>query len=114
MIGTSLSRIPSSIKDLASLVVLPSAHTINPTPEPPTRKFTRARTMPSTTLGSWLSGPSSKLAKSPSMAHMRQSEDSESPRNVNPLCLYLANNTIAKLPLELFSLQGLTVLNLRE
>ncbi|KIP02840.1 hypothetical protein PHLGIDRAFT_122119 [Phlebiopsis gigantea 11061_1 CR5-6] len=115
VIGTALSRIPPSVKDLASLVVLPFAHAINATPEPPPRKFTRARTMPAATLGTplSLSVHSLRLVKSPSIAHIRQPKDTESAGNVSPLCFYLANNAITQLPIELFTLQGLTVLNLR-
>ena len=48
------------------------------------------------------------------MAHMRPLGSEDPSRNVRTLCMYLNNNAITRLPLELFSLQGLAVLNLRE
>ena len=48
------------------------------------------------------------------MAHMRQERNEPPESRVNMISLYLAQNQINKLPLELFWLQGLVVLNLRK
>ena len=48
------------------------------------------------------------------MAHMKQEQSERSVSRTNMIFLYLAQNQITKLPLELFWLQGLVVLNLRK
>lgn len=114
LIGSGLTRIPPAVADLASLVVLPSDAAAPPSAElmPAPRTFARAQTMPTNPFAPPL--PPSENAHPPvegsSMAQVKHTGSDK----VYPLCMYLANNAITKLPLELFWLQGLTVLNLRE
>ncbi|GJE90382.1 leucine-rich repeat domain-containing protein [Phanerochaete sordida] len=116
LIGTPLTRIPPSIADLGSLVVLQSR--TKPTSEfsPRSRPFMRSATVPSNPLHHkpfLAPDDHPRLLKSPSMAQLKPPEDAEPESVDNSLFLSLAQNQITRLPVELFRLQGLVELNLR-
>ena len=114
LIGTCLTRIPPSVADLAFHVALaqdtgevPSAELV-----PNKRTFARTHTVPAHASADGSLSPQ-RLMRSSSMAQLRPDNRSNDIDQQNRLSMYLNNNSIPKLPLELFSLEGLTVLNLR-
>ena len=108
-----LTYIPSSIADLAGLVVLrqgPGGYTSQYSGPAVPRPFIRAVTLPALPPGAL--GGSGSIGKAMSFTYNHV--EASVARCVNEIQLYLAGNSIRKLPLELFTLYGLTVLSLRE
>ncbi|KAJ3511117.1 hypothetical protein NLJ89_g4288 [Agrocybe chaxingu] len=113
--GCHLTKIPPrSILDLGKMVVLPetgeftddSRIAIKPVDSLEKRRaFTRVQTAPASTSLGWGSGEG--MQKSVSSSHVLSGTSREH------VDLYLANNSISKLPVELWSLHNLRVLSLR-
>ncbi|KAI8974593.1 hypothetical protein BD414DRAFT_498146 [Trametes punicea] len=141
--GTSLnkgpiSHIPPSVTDLEGFVVLPPRHVPTSTPSSPkdshqalpaevpsdalistSRPFTRATTLPAAAFnetfflkskdGERLRGtPAARAASLQSVA-----QPSSTPVRRREIHMFLANNSISRLPVELFRVSSLTVLSLR-
>ncbi|KZT63911.1 hypothetical protein DAEQUDRAFT_733305 [Daedalea quercina L-15889] len=126
LLSRPLTYIPPSISDLAGLVVLPNSSTAlaaKPIAAFPThRPFLRSATVP---VSSPRSGPlfddnkpRKSLQKAGSTVLVRTATsamlpDPASTGSKSEIRLFLSNNRIKSLPLELFQLTGLTVLALR-
>ncbi|KAF8159651.1 hypothetical protein B0H34DRAFT_412508 [Crassisporium funariophilum] len=116
LMNHGLTRIPSQfLKDLNKIVILPEISTIfdgkqdsltSKTDATTSRRtFTRAYTAPATTAASLhLFHPRGKTTSGNSLMNGTSRETVQ---------LFLSQNTISKLPLELWSLQNLTILSLR-
>ena len=108
LIHDCLTTIPPSIGDLANLVVL-HTHTRRTPPlparPPHKRQFRRVVTEPAIKPSGFPSG--SGLAKAPSFVEVSDT------RPQNEVQILLANHAVRRLPVELFWVQNLTVLNLR-
>ncbi|KAI0342979.1 hypothetical protein BDW22DRAFT_1428432 [Trametopsis cervina] len=118
LISSGLSFIPPSISDLAALVVLPSRG------DPPSRagsgkqpqSLHRSITLPSQAPSvPFVHNHTAPLTKSSSLILRNTSHLSSPspPSSVQEVKLFLGNNVITKLPMELFSLTSLTVLSMR-
>ncbi|RPD58859.1 hypothetical protein L226DRAFT_555043 [Lentinus tigrinus ALCF2SS1-7] len=117
-----ITCIPShAIVDLQKFVALPSAPTPSSAPpspsHSPTRTLVRATTMPESALAS-LPGKGAEVlrgtptARAASMQTVVQ-QQSTSQFSRHEIELYLANNSITRLPAELFRVNALAVLSLR-
>ena len=125
--GSSLRRgaithIPPSIADLEGFIILPSTHSPSSAPPSPTlapaRPFTRATTLAATQFdapffrsrdGERLRG--TPAARAASLQAVVQPATAQ--RRRRDIQIYLANNSISRLPPELFRVNALTVLSLR-
>ncbi|KAM5544423.1 hypothetical protein V8D89_002083 [Ganoderma adspersum] len=125
--GTSIRRgaithIPPSIADLEGFIILPSTHSPSSAPPSPTlapsRPFTRATTLAAPQFdapffrsrdGERLRG--TPAARAASLQAVVQAPTAQ--RRRRDIQIYLANNSISRLPPELFRVNALTVLSLR-
>lgn len=107
-----LHFIPPSIADLSKLVILTKPESSH-TPSRKARTFTRAATVPASDTLFWAGSTghgTTALGKAASFAGLQAPAEPL----LNEIKIYLENNAIRVLPLELFSLTSLTVLNLCE
>ncbi|KAF7789069.1 hypothetical protein EIP86_000002, partial [Pleurotus ostreatoroseus] len=130
VLGTVFTYIPPSIGDLAKLVLLkdddrpvlrpPSRRSGTPEPNtgcnPGKRVFTRALTVPSCQPGQSIfdyAPPKTSKVKYKNAAQVPLIVSTNRVYEMTEIQLLLEKNAIARLPLELFSVISLTVLNLR-
>ena len=129
----TLTHIPPSIADLESFTVLPPAHSpssapsspkLSPTVLPPvpsssSRPFARATTLAAPVFDApfFHSKDGERLRGTPAARPALIQAVSQQPtmtQRKREIQMYLANNSIAQLPPELFRVTALTVLSLRE
>ncbi len=119
----AITHIPPSIADLEGFIILPSTHSPSSAPPSPTlapsRPFARATTLAAAQFdapffrsrdGERLRG--TPAARAASLQAIVQQPTAQ--RRRRDIQIYLANNAILKLPPELFRVNALTVLSLRE
>ncbi|RDX47172.1 hypothetical protein OH76DRAFT_1354879 [Lentinus brumalis] len=123
---------PKAIADLQKLVIIPitnapssapSSPTLSPTPIPttsfsPSRAFNRATTMPAAGFTqSFFASKDGEVLRGTPAARAASIQTVPQQTNVqfsrNEIELYLANNSITRLPAELFRVSALAVLSLR-
>ena len=116
-----MTFIPSTISDLASLVVFPSPTTSvsrkSALPRTQIRPFARAATFHSkrnvVRHAPIATVTSNALVKSASAAQYDSVPPALPAPKIGEIKLYLANNAISRLPVDLFWLYSLTVLSMR-
>lgn len=107
-----MTYIPASIADLAGLRVFDAgafSYTERSAQHTQSRRFARAPAFPAYPPGGAGRSPFTRAA-----SYTYNHVEAAVARRVDEVQLFLACNAIRKLPLELFTLHGLTVLSLRE